>query len=656
MQATAQGEMSIEQLPTQITSPVALEDVQLRFKSGADRFLQTIVRINDEVRDIDARQPFFPVYDARQVAKSFAEITTANFIGKIEHDQSEVMELQLALGVRPAVARISSDQTQVWDLSRLGYETSASTTWSHEVVSPVVVGSWDAVATLIGVQRTDGAGAANAPTLKRRPALGSLESGATLNIGLAPAELNLLSTLALGTMAVAPDQERDCLVAVVNRNQLCFGFRQEDSDTLQTCRLTMSGAVQVNRVQILRDASQLREVSVVAWFQDDTPSSQSTSGTVCQWRIRLSAAGELAGTDVIGERLELGSGMRVTAGIIGGLTNFFLQTTETQIKQFDAQGHQLNAKTMAQPVTHLSLDNNRGKSLLTICCSNSITIWAVPQWRELRALTLSVTQTSAQAQILSLAGRSLLVAQTQPTSLEFFDLLFSLQAPPNVFLISSLASFEPVMIEGIKVKDLDDYKAELEPCLVVESKSSTNQTTQNVRQTFRLVQQLADRKLCLYQLNEQSSGAFAQVDWSTAKSVRVSWVGKLSPMNATSTSGIRDIEVVYGGADGKKQVQLVPYDMTGAKVAVVLVADQVASGSVKQVLARTILFGDAANASEGTGQLTPNLQGAIFRFEAESSDSVDLGLPVFVGRKLGLILVKYFADGQTLSTSMKISN
>ena len=87
-----------------------------------------------------------------------------------------------------------------------------------------------------------------------------------------------------------------------------------------------------------------------------------------------------------------------------------------------------------------------------------------------------------------------------------------------------------------------------------------------------------------------------------------------------------------------------------------LVADQVdeIAGTIEQKMSRTLLFGDAAAASDGKGRFTSGMGRVQFAVETESEESVDTSVPVFNHQKLGLILVKYFAEGQTLSDAMRI--
>ena len=670
--ATARGSILIEQLPSQRENGVPVEDVQLRFATGSDQFLQMIVQINDQVREIDETQPFFPMYDARQVARTHGYIVEQSILVSVDHAVTDpVTSLHLVVGRRDVAAvRIGDSATHVFNIQNaLNGNSVDPIEVGHEVAFPIAPLTWIGQANLLGVHRTTDGMGNSVSVLKRWGVLQQPDAGVAIDINLDADDTKSIKALATCEIRRSDGKSRECIAAIVGSQVIQLAVRRDD-ESLSHCQLQLpSGfdSATINHIQVTHDDEVLGQIIVAAWHQD-----AELADHVFSWRVNLDDRNELPSTSIQGTSILIGGGRNLAFGVANRRTQLFVQSLMGTVQQFDPMGQLIHKEKLPSPATNLSFRSDAGRSYLTASCKEQVFTWEVPQWRLIRTLTVpSGGNDSMAASIFSWGSRLVHISEMPTRKIVVHDLFLSQQQPPNVFLVTSLADFEPHLVQniGVEVIEVDPgtgvetkirvpYESQMSPRLIVETRSINGETQQNVNATFTLVDSDADSGLSLWKLSAgDPSGSDSGLDWQMATSVRISWVGELKQTGVPDDEDdLPRVEVVYGGENGKKKVQLIPYDLTAAKCAAVLVADQVdeIAGTIEQKMSRTLLFGDAAAASDGKGRFTSGMGRVQFAVETESEESVDTSVPVFNHQKLGLILVKYFAEGQTLSDAMRI--
>ena len=234
------------------------------------------------------------------------------------------------------------------------------------------------------------------------------------------------------------------------------------------------------------------------------------------------------------------------------------------------------------------------------------------------------------------------------------------RVPPNVYLVTTLNKLDPSPAVELTVK-LDTgatvhVTTALSPRLVVEQQAGSN----DVQMNAAFVRINDGNKPALFALNSNSdplpaNTPAASLNWKLAKTVWIEWHGDFE-VPVLGVPQKFQVAVIHGGANGKKRVQPLPYSATAPKCAAILTVDEQAGGRIHSIQQRTLLFGDSASIASGRGVLRQiSADEHEFAFETTDHEQLDCALPALTADSvLGLILVKYFIDGQTLSDATKI--
>ena len=633
--------MVIRQLLSQQAEGVDPADVRLEIMPKSQHCLQLIVQINDQLIDLDERQPLFPVYDARQAANTKQVIALeneSNMLAKLT-PLLDATHVELRTYKRNTIV-LAKSKTALKAYSVRDPQAPADIKLESKIVPEDVV-------TL--TQDIDGAPVILAASMSES----KVQAFRLSNMSALTLEQSTFTVLDVAAAKAKRGAKAFETFAALERdgNNSIIHFWIPNADDTKYVRHSPKPpepgepVQNCNRLALAGDESNF--VFAVCW---DEGKSQWYV-----WRLTLSEK------DQSQDKLEkvativashTGKAVALHSAQIGDSREpvLFVAEDDGYVRSYDQNGHVTREIPVPQPVNSMSLNVETGRPLLTISTGEEVTrrvsIIDVESGRVLR----EVTSVSRAGRLVMLGDRPVLVCFDGGNQIHCVETYLSNRRPPNFFLASAMKEiYEEVKVD-VTVNEGNGKETKnvtLVPMLVLELQNTAIGELEVPIELTSFIQPVPSsvNGYTLYQFDSK----MIDLKLDQAKTIRISWRRKISDRDSTE---LDNLEVVYGGSAGKKKLRLVPYASTAAKCCAVLVVDVKEKEGFLQVMHRNLIFGDAANASSGKGILrSTNGSKPLFAFEAEERETVETPLPTINAEdQIGLVLVKYFADGQTLRT------
>jgi hypothetical protein len=245
-------------------------------------------------------------------------------------------------------------------------------------------------------------------------------------------------------------------------------------------------------------------------------------------------------------------------------------------------------------------------------------------------------------------------------SLRVVDLRLTSVEPPKIFLVSRVPNLRDPVVATLAYLDDEDTpqsgEFHFEPYLLFNDLRNEPLRGVSLRDVFDAPSAMAGSYL--YQFHVQDVAA---LPWDYAGSIRIGWrtvepYPAGYPRNAEHEVDAEHVlEATLFGPDGFKSLKLLPPASVAPQIAAVLwIDDQTGTSAARNVMQRTILFGDAANEKNGHGLLIQEDETLFFRFEMDDRAALDVAMPPQIGdtraRRLGLL--KYLVDGQVIAAGI----
>ncbi|WPD24944.1 MAG: hypothetical protein SD837_10335 [Candidatus Electrothrix scaldis] len=680
--------MTISQLQSQRSEGVPPEDVQLEIDSGSQNCLQLIVQINDQLINLDERQPLFPVYDARQAAKTRQEIELGDGI--------ELPELQPSIeliGVRDYKTDNLILAKQNKEEKKKEFEFVAFSLRDLQNPQKITFAQEQDITSAVSTTLTQ--------DIEGFPVIlsafeGKIQAFRIID-GKADSFLENTNSSALDVAAarMTNDAKHFDIFAALEKNKTHFWIPELNADTNKYQYVhTEFPAMPSDSKNKLLLAGTDSNLFFAAYWSDNNLESK-----VEIWRVALSSDKKTAEkvTTIKPKKIQA---VALHSAHVGNSYEplLFIAEDDGYVRSYDQSGKVTREISVPHPVKSMDLNVELDNLLLTISTgtiddpekdTHRVVVIDIEREQILR----EVTKAAHGGNLVVLGGRPTLVCLDKDNRIHFSETYLSSIKPPNIFLSSELKNlYQKVTVDNVKItleKEGDDKKivyatVVLTPMLVLELRGSTpaNPIESEIpikRNLFKPIytEEERENELNGYQLyhfdtdnkEDDPKKILNNLKLDQTKSIRISWRGKFTTGVEEEASSeqppidlstyLDPVEAVYGGASGKRKLRLVPYAATAAKCCAVLTVDDKDNNEIMQ---RNLLFGDAANASFGKGVLrsqrsdedTPP-KPPLFAFEIEEQEATETALPEnsTTDHQIGLILVKYFADGQTLRTRHK---
>jgi hypothetical protein len=640
---TAEGtKMEIIQLQSQRSEGVPPEDVQLEIMPGSQKCLQLIVQINDQLINLDERQPLFPVYDARQAAKTKQEIELGKGVALPDMNPSSAEIVELRSYERGTIILKVDKRGNDSETKLIAY--SMRDRQAPTQIIELELGK-DAILTqdaegfqIILSSSAEGVQAFRVDDINIKLSLNNHEINA---VDVAAARMND------GAMEFE-------IFAALGMDQLHFWIPELDTDNYQHVPKELPATQFDSEDKLLLAGSNSNVVFAACWSAKESE--------VEIWQLTLSAEKAKSEikkvTTIISNKAEAAALHSVQVGESYEPV-LFVAEGDGYVRSYDQHGKVTREIPTPHPVKSMDLNVETGRPLLilNIGVENQtdsdekvlqVAIIDAESGSVLRELFASNPHSG---RLVMLGGRPILVCADDKGQIYFSETHLSTRRLPNLFLASRLTDlYQEVSVkEGVRIKREGNEEPlvvplSLSPKLCLEVQDSTSE--EPIRISINEVFTDKDRKGREYDRSNEYQlyrlVPHKDLTLDKVKTIYISWHGELE------IKGVKyHIETEYGGTAGKRKLRLVPYAATAAKCCAVLTVDK----GGNEIMQRNLLFGDAANAGFGEGTLKD--EPLRFAFEVEEQEAVETPLPEnsTTDHQVGLILVKYFADGQTLRTS-----
>lgn len=627
------------------------------------RFLQLMVRVNEDIIEIDERQAQFPLYDARQSAATVAELSDrTKAFGGTDQPLPPEMDLPVTdVAVRSSSAglwglAVAQSRLRIWRLDvediRASTLPTATTYYQTHDSSPFVAEFAARLGQHAILCNNDGTQSG----LFLRP---------VTDAGLGTAvQLSLTPTLAIRfvdfpSVFVPPSPDEPYPIRIeayvaCSASNLQLWYQRSDVTTppagpiliraLDPSKKYQLAAISMASTHPSAPLLEHHRLYIVLGIEDE--------GEVTSFQVDFSGASPVSSTLATVTAAKLTAlaaakfeGLVVFAGDAEGRTQCFDAASGSLLKQY--------ART-ASPVERISAGEASGRVVVAVTVGAQpnrprIALWDAASGSLLRT-TMVADQDYGVARAVKLpGGLHFLAAQTGNNNglLQMFDPLLTPYRPPECFFVTrvpTLTSLTPaVRIKYMRNVSGTDTPTEVDiqfrPKLIMTDRSDpTIVYRSNLEEILEDSGVPVANGVRVLKLKERITGT-AELFWERAGTIRIAWVGE-------TIIGEEALEARFSTPIAEKQVKPVPYSAVAPKVAAVALADDVSSVA-RELWQKTALFGDAATAQGGRPALRDS--GAVFAYEANDQETFDLPMTGGAAR-ISLLLVKYLVNGQTIGT------
>ncbi len=636
----AAGDVVIEQLDSQLSDGVLPNEVEIVLLEESQNSLQLILQLNDQLIDLDRQQPLFPVYDARRAA-------LANIAIDQDHDrllqvdlvlESKIEEIDvLSLVGRRLIAATSTSHTRVWDV-----QASASPTIDPSIDSTI---DWPEGSILrLGWWANRPVALTNLGDQTRLfdPFTADNQLKELTGDGAAPVAATALHI----TRLVSDEDGRLYDVAVaLDDTHLNIWVELADQADIN---------VEPKRHSIEND--HLVHLTTVATLGGDALFLASWSSNQPEVKVRRLTIDE-EGKPILGEEIKVSLEQPLAlAMVLNGDESkplLYCGRGDRTLAVIDDSGIVLSETTLAGVPRRLHAISDGGRPLVAVTTTDETNQESVVVFDGRTGQTLRRFDPPQGEAIIGHGAGQLLplgepvlacsVVQGQTNRVQLFRIALASIRPGNIFLLTKADPskvFEPSV--HVKVKNdagmINEFDVPLTAVLVLLNASGLPVRPNPVELAKAFIKQSTTDGATLYRLNPETEG----LSFSGAVAIRIEWSGTFEGRSPT-----KPLAATF---DRDRSLRLLPYSATAAKMSAVLSVDKVVDPShIHQILQRNLVFGDAADLSNGQGVLDPEQNGKqVFAFELIGKEQLDTPLPQLSDEdcRLVLSLAKYHIDGQ----------
>jgi hypothetical protein len=654
------GGPTIKQLDSQLPDGVPPEEVKIELSDESRDCLQMIVQINDQLVDLDRRQPLFPIYDARRAALTSLQINE-------QHDlllpdgldlESEISDVDvLSLIGQQFVAATSDSQTRVWMVKGNNPKPPITIDWPNGTVMrlgwwaarPVALTNHENLTRLFDPQ------VANAP-------LRELQKAGQVSVVSSRLEITRLKSVdgdLLYDIAVAIEPESN------TQYRLHVWSLLSEQDDLNGEQHIASGLLEVgeNAELTMTSNSARNRLFVALW------SSSQHIAVVHQLTIAPDGAPQLnkdGEDDVLPTSVGIGKSVALAMSLNGDETQpvVYCGRGDRTLDAIDHTGTKLLSTDLNDVPVRLHAQTDGGRSLLAVSLNSTRNTIAILDGHTGQILRHFNDPESAQGcGRLLLQGEPVLACSKgkgqQSRQVQLYRIALAALRPGNLFLLTKA---EPAKLFGpiditVKVKrgegTTEVRTVELNATLTLLNSQGSASCSVKLVDCFEKSGDPSDDGTRMYQLEPKTSG----LTFSGAVGLRIEWTGSLK------LDGNPTVEIdIHAPFDRDRPFRLIPYSATAAKMSAVLSVDKPnAQGQYSQIMQRNLVFGDAADLSSGKGTLdkvndTSGKDIEVFAFELLGSEQIETPLPTSFEETWQMVLsiAKYHIDGQVSGDSSQI--
>ena len=335
--------------------------------------------------------------------------------------------------------------------------------------------------------------------------------------------------------------------------------------------------------------------------------------------------------------------------------------TVWQLPESGAQPGATAIHTFSAPsgIASIKLVQGEAKTFVAACSTTGfVGLWSLESGKLIRSLKSGGSPWVDMAAGFT-AGSPHLLAGNSAGEVTLWDLKLALLRPPKVFLVSRDETFRKPQEVTLQELPQCANKVQLEPHLVLERESKPNAPISlKFSDVFWKTSSLTMGGR-IYHVAEYDPKDGIVVNWQGVTRTWISWSYQCPQSGGNKEL---DLEAMLFNELGQKMIKQVPYSAVAPKMAAVLVLDRKDGGTLREILQRTILFGDAASAASGRATIVEQdmvkpdgttEKVYMFKFLRKDTEEVTVEMPLGIASDQLIrqfFLVKYLIDGQTIAT------
>ena len=652
---------------------------------------QSIVKFNDELLEIDSRQPQFPIYDARQSAASRAELADANkafqetrtvgdrrpFSPKLELpvDDVSIISAESAAGTGLWALAASGFQMRIW---RLNVDDPSATQLpagadqyhvTHDNATPFLAECVTRLGQLSILCNDDGT---QSGLFLRRNLLNLMDPTVQLSL----AEVKGIRFVEFPSVAHTTGADGDVYtpirievyIARLDDAVNVWYQRSDQTDIQGPITLDHLDAPTTNPRNLLAAASVPHPIVAARSFDHHRlciAVAFGDNGQIATYEIDFSETAPHTSrfADLSVENLRalstasLEGAVVVFAGDAQGKVQCLDPVQQKSLKQY-------NPAPVA--VERIATGAAAGRLVIAVGVEKQFDVPRVSVWDAFAGTLLRTTAKNPQGlddrdygavRAVQLdGGVHVFAARTiGDGALQLFDPRLTPYRPPEWFVVTKVnnltAETSPVSIKYMKVEMSTRTPTEVDvhfkPWLILSDRHDPAVEYHSVLASILKVDPRVPTgggvRVLTYSPPEEDAPD-VNLLWERAGSLRIAW------RSTTALDGVT-LEAVLDGPQGDKHIKPVPYSAVAPKLAAVVLLDDT-SGTPREVWQKTAFFGDAATA--GGGQPALRSAGAEFAYEAADRGTIDVPTTAAIGASdYQVLLVKYLVNGQAIGTAQK---
>ncbi len=635
--------------PDKLPTP---ENVVVRFKD--DKLAQCFVRINDELLNIDERQPEFPIYDARQSAWDQRALNNKDQA----FDPTKVPSFTSGLGNLSAnaasdgfriLASVKDNTLQLWEPARdiVAHVNPLEIPGSIGVLARVGDNTY-----VLSNDKGTGPGiglhsAVGAPSIEVSPTITDAIAFAfeRLNVVRAGVAVVVQAYLALTPTQIhiwTRDESAPLGTALVELTPIALPTPADPTTQMHTIAVSAAG-VDTLRIAIGLDAKGgLWAGQVGVWSYDVETKTAVAFGPYATPGLAALTVGAFSDRAML--FVSLPSGVQCL--------NIADPKTAPILLEYQPG---------LPPAARLAFGATASRHIIAAVLDNtSICLWDAEQGRILR--TLDGLPSDNLLNFVQLGGQlRMIIGDTGGTgAIQMYDPKFTPNRPPETFLISKIGTtlLDPIT-QTVFYKKTDNTQGHMDviftPSLLLDDRLKPGTFAHHDLSTLFTADTTPENGYTKWTWNPHGT-TDTGVQWDRALNWRIAWYGELTVDGKTYF-----LEPTLFEPLGRKALKPTPYSSVAPKMAAVALFDSTTVGGRIERMQRTLLFGDAASAAGGSPTIvldpdtTRPVGSLLFRYQSTDHETVDVPrLPTALEGPGYLVLLNYLVNGQVIATACAV--